>query len=98
MHLYYYFCEVCCNNGSQFVRECAQHLIETPNFLHGAGVTGRSALSSRVSLSTSNTHLRPARPDDNSIPCGCPSSNHAAPNSAPSVSESARQEHNRIFE
>lgn len=76
------------------LRECAQRLIETADFIRGAGVSGGSASSS----STSNTQPRAARPDDNnSIPSACTGSNSAVPNSAPSVPESARQEHNRIF-
>ena len=76
------------------LKECAQRLIETADFIRGGEVSGGSASSS----STSNTQPRPARPDDNnSIPSGCTGSNTAVPNSAPSVSESARQEHNRIF-
>jgi len=77
------------------LRECAQRLIETADFIRGSGVNGGSVASSSAPSSTSNT--RPRTEDNSSISTGSSGSHRAVPNSAPSVSESARQEHNRIF-
>ena len=72
------------------LRECAQHLIETPKFIQGGEVSGGSTSPSSASSHTSTTS---STRYNNSIQSGS-----AVPNKAPSVSESARQEHNWIFE
>ena len=77
------------------LRECAQRLIETANFIRGSGVDGGSVASSSAPSNTSNT--RPRTDDNTSISSGSSGSHRAVPNTAPSVSESAWQEHNRIF-
>ena len=77
------------------LRECAQRLIETADFIRGSGVNGGSVSSSSAPSNTSNT--RPRTDDNISISSGSSGSHRAVPNTAPSVSESAWQEHNRIF-
>ena len=77
------------------LRECAQRLIETADFIWGSGVNGGSVASSSAPSNTSNT--RPRTDDSTSISSGSSGSHRAVPNTAPSVSESAWQEHNRIF-
>ena len=77
------------------LRECAQHLIETPKFIQGGEVSGGSTSPSSASSHTSTTS---STRYNNSIQSGSTGSNSAVPNKAPSVSESARQEHNWIFE